>query len=105
MRAIERTTKQFVAALAAELPGLRITVERSKSPYGRSNYIHIHDQALPRYWKVRISDHAIGMRRALSGREDLYITAGTKPPSWAVWLGEFKRAIEKGKEERDADKP
>lgn len=94
MLAIERTTRQFVAALREAIPTLYIRVERSKNAHGRSNYVHIRDQAQRRYWKVRISDHAVGMRRALSGREDLYITAGTRPPSWAVWLGEFKRRVE-----------
>ena len=94
MLAIERTTRQFVAALRETLPDIHISVERSRTSHGRSNYVHIRDQAQRRYWKVRISDHAVGMRRALSGREDLYITAGTRPPSWAVWLGEFKRLVQ-----------
>jgi hypothetical protein len=94
VRAIERTTRQFVASLEAAIPGLHVSIERSVTPYGRSNYIHIRDQAQRRYWKVRISDHPIGMRRALSGREDLYITAGTRPPSWAVWIGEFRRLVD-----------
>jgi hypothetical protein len=95
MRAIERTTKQFVTSLQAAIPGLHVALERSVTPYGRSNYLHIRDQAQRRYWKVRISDHAVGMRRALSGEEDLYIAAGAKPPSWAVWIGEFKRLLER----------
>lgn len=94
MLAIERTTCQFVAALKETLPDLQVSVDRSRTAFGRSNYVHIRDQAGRRYWKVRISDHSIGMRRALSGREDLYITAGTRPPSWAVWLGEFKRLVQ-----------
>ena len=96
MLAIERTTRQFVASLRDAIPTLYITVERSRNSHGRSNYIHIRDQAQRRYWKVRISDHAVGMRRALSGREDAYITAGSRPASWAVWLGEFKRLVESG---------
>jgi hypothetical protein len=96
MRAVERTTRQFVASLEAAIPTLHITIERSQNAFGRSIYVHIRDQAQRRYWKVRISDHAVGMRRALSGREDAYITAGSRPPSWAVWLGEFKRLVERG---------
>jgi hypothetical protein len=46
-----------------------------------------------RSFKVRISDHAIGMRRAMRGEEDLYIFAGSKPASWAVWLGELVRRL------------
>ena len=94
MRAIERTTRQFVASLKDAIPSLSISIERSQNAYGRSNYVHIRDQAQRRYWKVRISDHAVGMRRALSGRDDAYITAGSKPASWAVWLGDFKRLVE-----------
>lgn len=94
MRAIERTTKLFVASLREALPDLQVSIERSRNAYGRSNYIHIRDSAATRYWKVRISDHAVGMRRALSGREDAYITAGSRPASWAVWIGQFKRLVE-----------
>ncbi|MFN7010051.1 MAG: hypothetical protein ACK4PN_08460 [Allorhizobium sp.] len=91
MLAIERTTKQFVAALRSELPDISISVERSKTTYGRSNYVHIRNARS--YWKVRISDHPVGMRRATSGEEDLYISAGSRPPSWAVWLGQFRRMV------------
>lgn len=94
MRAIERTTKQFVASLKAAIPSLRIiSVERSETSFGRSNYVHIRNQNQRRYWKVRISDHAVGMRRAQSGREDLYLAAGAHPPDWAVWLSEFIKEV------------
>ncbi|MCJ7993227.1 hypothetical protein J5N58_01270 [Rhizobium cremeum] len=95
MKAIDRTTKQFVASLRAEIPDLRISVERSKNAYGQSNYVHIRTKD-HRYWKVRISDHPVGMRRAKSGREDLYIWAGSWPPTWAVWLGQFRRTLMDG---------
>ncbi|MGG7535343.1 hypothetical protein [Rhizobium sp. 12,4] len=94
MRAIERTTRQFVASLEEAMPGLQIAVERSRNDWGRSHYVHIRDDAQQRYWKVRISDHAVGMRRALSGREDAYISAGARPASWAVWIGELKRLVD-----------
>ena len=45
--------------------------------------------------KVRISDHAIGMRRALSGSEDLYISAGAGPAAWVVWLGDLVRRLDR----------
>ncbi|CDZ67643.1 Hypothetical protein NGAL_HAMBI2605_59240 [Neorhizobium galegae bv. orientalis] len=93
MRAIDRTTRLFVASLKEAVPDASVSVERSHSAGGRSNYIHIRDQAGRRYWKVRISDHSVGMRRALSGREDAYITAGSGPASWAVWIGEFRKEI------------
>lgn len=75
------------------MPGLRISIDRSQNAFGRSHYVHIRDEAQQRYWKVRISDHAVGMRRALSGREDAYISAGARPASWAVWIGELKRLV------------
>jgi hypothetical protein len=43
---------------------------------------------------VRISDHAVGMRRATSGDCDKFITAGAKPASWAVWLSEIVAAAD-----------
>ncbi|TIW28698.1 MAG: hypothetical protein E5V63_04260 [Mesorhizobium sp.] len=92
MRAVERTTNLFVASLREALPGISATVERSRNDFGRANYVHIRTGRL--YFKVRISDHAIGMRRALSGREDLYIFAGAKPASWAAWLGALVRTVQ-----------
>lgn len=93
MRAIERTTRQFVAGLEAAAPGVRVQVERSVTSWGRSNYVHIRDRDQRRYWKVRVSDHAVGMRRALSGECELHIPAGARPPSWAVWLGDFLKNL------------
>lgn len=91
MLAIERTTKRFVASLTRELPTFQINVERSRNDYGRSNYVHIYSADRKRYWKVRISDHKVGMRRAQSGQEDLYLWAGAIPQDWSVWLGDFIR--------------
>lgn len=91
MRAIERTTRLFVASVQAALPGFHVSVERSVTRFGRSHYVHIRDQAQRRYWKVRISDHVVGMRRARSGQEDLYLHARARPQSWSVWLGELVR--------------
>lgn len=91
MRAVDRTTQLFVASLREALPGVRSSVSRSRNRAGRSNYVYIHTHRCT--YKIRISDHAIGMRRALSGREDLYISAGAKPASWAVWLGDFVATV------------
>lgn len=91
MRAIERTTRQFVAAVQDAAPGLQIQISRSCTDYGRSNYVYLCDHGRRFYRKVRISDHSVGMRRAMSGREDLYIHAKTKSSSWSVWLGELRR--------------
>jgi hypothetical protein len=93
MRAIERTTRQFVESLKGNIPGLVVSVEKSVNDFGRSHYVHIRDADQRRYWKVRISDHAVGMRRAVSGREDLYIHAKAKPDSWMVWLSGFRREV------------
>lgn len=93
MRAIERTTRQFVAAVREVLPQLRVNVQRSVAPWGRSNYVYIYCDHSGRSWKIRISDHAVGMSRALGGRELAYISAGAKPDSWAVWLGQFRRVV------------
>lgn len=93
MRAVDRTTRLFRATIAEALPGVRTSVDRSSNSYGRSNYVYVY---LPRrVLKIRISDHAIGMRRALSGAEDLYIAAGAGPASWAVWLGGIVRQLDR----------
>jgi hypothetical protein len=87
MRAVDRTTQLFVASIKDALPGLRTQVSKSSNAAGRSNYVFIFTNR--RSFKVRISDHAIGMRRAMRHQEDLYIFAGSKPASWAVWLGDL----------------
>lgn len=91
MRAVDRTTQLFLASIKHALPGLRTQVSKSRNAAGRSNYVFIF--AGRNTYKVRISDHAIGMRRAMRGEEDLYIFAGSKPASWAVWLGELVRRL------------
>jgi hypothetical protein len=93
LRAVDRTTRQFLASLQEALPGIRTSTSRSRNAAGRSTYVFIYGRQ--RSWKVRISDHPIGMRRALRGEEDLYIFAGTRPSSWAVWLGELVRTFER----------
>lgn len=93
MRAVDRTTKLFLASLDAALPGVHRQVSRSSTRAGRSNYVFIHVPL--RCYKIRISDHSIGMRRALSGAEDLYIFAGAKPASWAVWLGDLVATVKR----------
>ncbi len=97
VRAIDRTTRLFVASLKVAAPELLVSVDRSRNTYGRSNYVHIRDADRRRYWKVRISDHSVGMRRALSGREDCYIAAGAGPSTWAVWLGDLMREVRAAK--------
>lgn len=93
MRAVDRTTQLFVASLKEALPGTPITVQRSETRYGRSNYVYIalagHLMAI----KVRISDHPIGMRRFFSGEEDLHLSAGARPAAWSTWLGELCRRM------------
>lgn len=93
MLAVERTTRLFIASLADALPGTRYQVSRSRNAFGRSNYVYIYPTR--GVIKVRISDHAIGMRRALSGSEDLYISAGARPDAWAVWLGDLVRRLDR----------
>jgi hypothetical protein len=89
VRAVDRTVRLFKASVCNAMPGVRISVSRSCNAAGRSHYVYIY---LPReVLKVRISDHAVGMRRALSGECDLFIAAGASPASWAVWLGETVR--------------
>lgn len=92
MRRITRTTELFMKSVEEALPGVSMRLQRSVAKHGRSNYIYINIGG----WndlKVRISDHPIGMRRALSGSESLYIFAGAKPESWAVWLGDLCKRI------------
>ena len=91
MRAVDRTTRLFLASVGEALPAVRTQVSKSTNAAGRSNYVFIF--TAKRSFKVRISDHAIGMRRAMRGEEDLYIFAGSKPASWAVWLGELVRRL------------
>lgn len=92
MRAVDRTTKLFVASVKEAIPNARTQVQKSKNAAGRSNYVFIARDNHLYAIKVRISDHPIGMRRAMSGVEDLYIFAGASPASWAVWLGNLCRA-------------
>lgn len=89
MKAIERTTKRFIASLKIELPDFGVHVERSRKPWGQSNYIYIRHPKGLREWKVRVSDHPIGMKRAKYGNEDLLLWAGAIPDNWCVWLSEF----------------
>lgn len=91
MRAVERTTQLFVRSLEQTGVIFKISIEKSRSAYGQSNYVFIRHANAPRFWKVRISDHPVGMRRALAGTEQLHIPAGAKPSSWAVWIGEIVR--------------
>jgi hypothetical protein len=93
MRAVDRTTKMFVASVKDALPGITLRVEKSKNAAGRSNYVFIPRDGHVYAIKVRISDHPIGMRRANSGQEDLYIFAGSRPDSWAIWIGELRRRV------------
>lgn len=91
MPSLDRTTDLFVVSVRAALPDARIQVQRSRNQFGRSHYVFI--DAGGKGWpaKVRISDHALGMRRATSGSESLYLSAGARPDQWAVWLGDFVR--------------
>ena len=101
MRAVDRTTKLFKASVEDALPGISLRVQKSKNAAGYSNYVFIprgnHIYAI----KVRISDHPISMRRATSGQEDLYIFAGAKPNSWAVWLSKLSKRVANGQSAPD----
>lgn len=93
MRAVDRTTNLFMASVKDALPGIDLRVSKSKNSAGRSNYVFIPKGGHVYAIKVRISDHPIGMRRATSGQEDLYIFAGAGPDSWATWIGQLRRRI------------
>ncbi|MBV6648092.1 MAG: hypothetical protein KI789_00065 [Hoeflea sp.] len=89
MLAVERTTKLFVRSLEQTGIAFKISIEKSRTAFGQSNYVFIRHANSSCFWKVRISDHPVGMARALSGREHLHIPAGARPSSWAVWIGEI----------------
>lgn len=91
MLAVERTTKLFVRSLDQTGIAFKISIEKSRTVYGQSNYVFIRHANSPLFWKVRISDHPVSMGRALSGREHLHIPAGAKASSWAVWIGGIVR--------------
>lgn len=88
MRAVERTTKLFVASVREALPAAHVYVSRSVNSHGRSNYVYIDNTT-----KVRISDHPIGMTRARFGNEALYVPAGATPDRWAVWLSHLVKRV------------
>lgn len=89
MLAIERTTRQFVESVKHALPDAAVQVQRSRARHGRSNYVYISSSDPCRPYKVRISDHPVGMRRALYGDEDLFVHHMAKPASWAVWVSQL----------------
>lgn len=89
MRTIDRTTNLFVASVKDALPDVAVSVQRSAAKQGRSNYVYINLENRPRPIKVRISDHPVGMRRALYGEEDLFVHHLAKPASWAVWVSKL----------------
>lgn len=91
MRAIDRTTELFVTSVKEALPGVKVNVQRSKTSHGNSNYVYIHS-GWPQI-KVRISDHPVGMNRALRGTEDLFLHHLAKPASWAVWVSELPARV------------
>lgn len=92
MRAIDRTTKLLMASIQEAVPSAYVRVQKSRLSHGDSNYVYV-DLGAFRPLKVRISDHAVGMRRALYGDEDLFVHHLAKPASWAVWVSELpKRA-------------
>lgn len=88
MRSIDKTTQRFVASVKVALPKANVRVHRSVAKQGRSNYVYIHTDAA-RFLKVRISDHPVGMRRALYGGEDLFVHYLARPDSWAVWVSQL----------------
>lgn len=94
MRAIDRTTAMFVTSIKEAAPSARVRVQRSFAKHGRSNYIYIEGVQRLRPLKVRISDHPVGMWRALHGGEDLFVHHLAKPSSWAVWVSKLARVCE-----------
>lgn len=93
MRSIDKTTKLFIQSVKEALPNAATRVQRSVARHGRSNYVYIETADIRRPIKVRISDHPVGMRRAIYGDEALFIHYLAKPASWAVWISELpKRA-------------
>lgn len=104
MRAIDKTVKRFVTSVKEAAPDARVHVQRSISEHGRSTYIYIDIKGRWRPIKVRISDHAVGMRRALYGEENLFIHHLAKPASWAVWVSQLPRgdglSTSKGKHDK-----
>lgn len=83
-----------MASIKEALPDAHVTVQRSFAKHGRSNYVYLQLEGRPRPLKVRISDHAVGMRRALYGDEDLFMHHLTKPSSWAVWVSQLPKRAE-----------
>lgn len=101
MRAIDRTTNAFVASVLAALPDAQTQVDRSVNRQGgRSNYVYIY--AGGHTTKVRISDHAVGMRRAMFGNENLLMHAGATIDDWSVWLAQFVRRMARRSSPGDA---
>lgn len=90
MRAIDKTTKLFVASVKEAVPAAYVSVQRSVARQGSSNYVYISIVGC-RSLKVRISDHPVGMRRAIHGEEDLFMHHLAKPSSWAVWVSQLPR--------------
>jgi hypothetical protein len=89
MRSIDKTTHLFVLSVREAIPDASIRVQRSIAKHGRSNYVYIDRKGYWRPLKVRISDHAVGMKRAMYGGEDLFVHHLAKPISWAVWVSEL----------------
>lgn len=89
--AIDRTTSLFVASVKEALPEAHVSVQKSRAKHGRSNYVYIYREKMARTLKVRISDHPVGMRRAIHGDENLFIHHRAKPSSWAVWVSHLPR--------------
>lgn len=88
MSAIDRTTRRFVASIKDALPEARVSVQKSVNKAGRSHYVYIYLKNLrPR--KIRISDHKVGMRRAVYGDEDWFLHDRATPDNWSIWLGQL----------------
>jgi hypothetical protein len=92
MRAIDKTAQLFVTSVKEAVPDVPVRVQRSIAKHGRSTYIYIDRGRYPPI-KVRISDHPVGMRRALYGGEDLFVHHLAKPSSWAVWVSHLPARI------------
>jgi hypothetical protein len=88
-KAVKHTAYLFCKSVEHALPAARLNVVSNNGKGGYSRYIYIHLPQQQRPLKVRVSDHTVGLRRALSGECDLFLFSGARPASWAVWLGEI----------------
>lgn len=86
---VVRTTELFVQSVMAATDELDITISKSRTRHGASNYVTLTGRNGRFSVSVRISDHPIGMRRARRHEHALLIMENSAPSSWAVWLSQM----------------